>query len=137
MLFLVCPAHTLLLKSKNSFGVLVSRKLFSRECSQVRAAGYSYDEHEEFEALNVFNERANPRDKRDALPYWVEVSPTKRKLGIFSLNRHTRSGDIIAHELAFYQVCRVRCLYRFKDGKFEMFQKLAEVVQTESPVSNN
>ena len=69
------------------------------------------------EELRVFNSKKKKiRDNRDFLPYEVSVisPPPQRSLGVFSLDKHTTSGDVIEAGVGsgFYEIRRVRCLYK-------------------------
>lgn len=89
----------------------------------------------ELEELRVFNAKKKKiRDNRDFLPYEVSVisPPPQRSLGVFSLDKHTTSGDVIEAGVGsgFYEIRRVRCLYKYRAGYgFQMTRKLAETVE--------
>jgi hypothetical protein len=97
---------------------------------------YNEDGDGELESLEVYNPlKKRARDNRDNLPYYVDIlgrtteGNSLQRLGIFSLDRNTQSGDLVTHKQTNYEVKRVRSLYRFRSGSFELFRKKAEVME--------
>mmetsp|Transcript_63916 Transcript_63916/g.128475 ORF Transcript_63916/g.128475 Transcript_63916/m.128475 type:complete len:202 (+) Transcript_63916:168-773(+) len=99
------------------------------------AIGASDDEMspvDDLEKLRVqSSKRGGYRDGRDQLPYYIDVvSPPPRRLGIFALDKNTRTGDLVEHMEKNYEVQRVKNKYRYRAGKgFCLFKKEAEVVE--------
>lgn len=79
------------------------------------------------ESLKVYNSKSKNkvRDGRESLPYFLDViSPPPRRLGCFSLDAATKSGDLVQCESRYYEVARVRSQYRYRSGMgFVMVKK--------------
>mmetsp|Transcript_470 Transcript_470/g.626 ORF Transcript_470/g.626 Transcript_470/m.626 type:complete len:157 (-) Transcript_470:366-836(-) len=93
------------------------------------------DTNEQFEEPTVFNAKKKKSvDNRDELLFEVvRVSPPpKVSLGIFALDKNTKSGDhLIAHDSKCYKVKKIRYLYKYRAGTgFVMTRKVAEAVDT-------
>jgi hypothetical protein len=89
-------------------------------------------------------------DRRDALPFAVQLQPTPSDttlrstvysynsekeeeavpqvlLGEFALDASTTSGDTIGIGTQLYRVVRHRSLYQYQQGRFQMVRKILEV----------
>ena len=90
------------------------------------------DETSQPKPAKVFNVKKNRiRDNRDTLPYYVDViSPPPRRLGVFSMDKNTASGDLLEVKFRMFEVRRVRCLYKYRSGiGYVMVKKGADVVE--------
>jgi|AntAceMinimDraft_5_1070358.scaffolds.fasta_scaffold110045_2 hypothetical protein len=110
-----------------------SRQLATRPALRLRAGANDepIPDVSDLESLIVFSSKAKNkvRDGRDSLPYFLDViSPPPRRLGVYALDAATRSGDLLECESSYYEVQRVRSLYRYRSGAgFVMVKKYADL----------
>jgi len=80
------------------------------------------------EEMSVYSRRKQGGFPGELLPFDVRViSPPPRDLGSFRLDPRIHRGDVLDYKGASYIVRRVRMHFAYRQGRFHMTKKTAEV----------